>query len=250
MEVNLSILLKEYGLNTNEIKVYLYLVRNKELTAYKIAKGTRIHRSTCYDILERLIAKGFVSKIEKQNKSFYSANEASKILATIKEKESILNNLMPKLQQLEEKQETKVKFLENPKAQHEFDVKLSNLLKQGKLTFFYMIGSGPVWSRPGQMLLIEKLVKEAKKLKFYKKIDYKGLWDAKFKDDEFVKLFNPLGENRFLKGIPTKATTIIVDNHIAFLYTTDEAGLIEIKNKLISEEMKAYFGHLWRLSKP
>ena len=134
MEAELSILLKEYGLTDKEIKIYLYLVGNNQLTAYKIAKETHIHRSTCYDILERLINKGFVSKIERQRKGFYSANEASKILTTIKNKEAILNNIMPKLQTLENKQKTNVKFVENPQAQHEFDVKLLSLLKQSKIS--------------------------------------------------------------------------------------------------------------------
>ena len=249
METELSMLLEEYGLKDKEIKIYLYLVINNQLTAYKIAKETHIHRSTCYDILERLMQKGFVSKIEGKEKSIYSANESSKILATIKNKEAILNNLMPKLQILEQKQQTNVKFLENPQAQHEFDVKLLNLLKQNKITFFYMIGSGPTPARPGQRLLIERLIKEAKQLKLHKKIDYKGLWDIKFKGDEFTKLFNVLGENKFLKGILTKATTILFDNHVAFLYTTDTTGLIEIKNKLISEEMKTYFEHMWKLAR-
>lgn len=249
MEAELLTLLKEYGLDEREIKVYLHLVGNKKLTAYKIAKDIRIHRSTCYDILDRLMQKGFVSKIERQNKSFYFSNEASKILATIIEKETILNNIMPKLQILENKQATNVKFLENPHAQNEFDVKLLQLLRQNKLTFFYMIGGCPVQSRPGQMLLIERLIKEAKKLKFRKKIDYRGLWDVKFKGSKFGKLFNQLGENKFLKGIPAKTTIIIFDGHVAFLYTIDTAGLIEIKNPLISEEMMAYFNFLWKLAK-
>ncbi len=248
MESELYRLLKEYGLDENEIRIYVYLVGNKELTAYKIAKETRIHRSTTYDILDRLIAKGFVSKIEKEIKQVYLANEASKILASVKEKESLLLSIMPRLQQLEEKQETKVKFIENPHSQSEFDVKILDLLKQGKITFFYMIGNGPA-NRPGQMLLLERLIKEAKKLKLHKKIDYKGIWDSQLKQDPYIRLFNSLGPNKFLKNIPTKVTIIIFDEHLAFLYTTDTAGLIEIKNNLICEEMKAYFSYLWDKAK-
>ena len=74
MEAELSKLLKEYGLNDKEIKIYIYLVGNNQLTAYRIAKETKIHRSTCYDILEKLIQKSFVSKTEEKTKAFYSAN--------------------------------------------------------------------------------------------------------------------------------------------------------------------------------
>ena len=249
MEVEISRLLKEYGLNENEIKVYLSLVVNNQPTAYRLAKETKIHRSTCYDILERLVQKGFVSKVERQNKFVYSANEISKILATIRDKETLLNNIMPKLQYLENKQKTNVKFVENPHAQNEFDVKIIELLKQGKISFLYMMGSGPVPERPGQMLLIERILNEVKKLKLQRKLDYKGIWDKKFRGGDYVRLFKNLGENRFLEGVPTLTTTIIFDEHVAFLYTTDTAGLIEINNSKISKEMKAYFGFMWEQAK-
>ena len=71
MNINVALLLKEYGLEDNEIKVYLYLVGKRELTAYNIAKETKIHRSTCYDILDRLISKGFVTQSGEKNKRFY-----------------------------------------------------------------------------------------------------------------------------------------------------------------------------------
>ena len=52
--------LKEYGLSPKEVDIFLFLVENNGITAYKIANGTKIFKSTCYDVLERLISKGFV----------------------------------------------------------------------------------------------------------------------------------------------------------------------------------------------
>lgn len=58
-----------------------------------------------------------------------------------------------------------------------------------------------------------------------------------------------LGENRFLKNLPSKVGTIIFDNFVAFLYTTDKPYVVEIKNKIIAEELKIYFENLWNIAK-
>ena len=56
-----------------------------------------------------------------------------------------------------------------------------------------------------------------------------------------------MGNNRFIKGLPTLATTVIFGEYLAYLFTMDgKPQVIEIQNKLIAEENKAYFNHLWR----
>ena len=244
MDENLSNLLKEYGLDNNEIRVYLSLIGEKELTAYKISKKSSIHRSTCYDILERLIGKGFVSKLEKEGVLYYSVNELNKVISSLKDKENILINLIPKLAELENKQDNKINLLEGKDSQKQFNFNLFNLAKNGKLSFCYIIGNTHA-SNLSSNIFIEKLIKETKKLK----IDYKGIWNPKYKKEGLIKEYSSLGENRFI-DVPSKVGVIIFNDHIAFLYTTDQPYAIEIKNKIISDEMKSYFLHLWGISEP
>ena len=97
-------------------------------------------------------------------------------------------------------------------------------------------------------LFIERIIKEVISKKLLNKLDYKAIWDLGFKKSEFFKVGKKLGENKFL-NLPTQATTMIFDSHIAFLYTQEEPTVIEIKNKNISEEMKAYFKYLWKIAK-
>lgn len=247
MEAELTILLKEYGLDDNEIKIFLYLVGNKELTAYVIAKDTRIHRSTCYDILERLISKGFVSTITKENKKYFFANEISRVVSQLKDKEIILSSIMPKLQNLEQKQETKVRILEDVEGQKQFNFDLFTRLKEKQISYCYMIGNTYA-STLSSNIFIERLIKEIKILKLHKKVEYRGIWDKRFRQDSLILQYNHLGENRFLKNLPSKVGTIIFDNFVAFLYTTDKPYVVEVKNKLIAEELKVYFENLWNIS--
>ncbi len=245
MEQEISILLKEYGLDENEIKIYLFLVGNKELTAYRIAKETKIHRSTCYDVLERLILKGFVSKIEKSEKDYYFANEITRVISSLKSKETILVSLISKLSEIPKKQETKIRVLDGINGQKEYNFGLFNLIKNKEIDFCYMIGNTYASSLSSN-LFIERLIKDIKRIN--KKIDYKGIWNPKFKNDKIIKQYNLMGENRFLE-IPSVVGTVIHNKGVAYLYTIDGPYVIEIKNKLIAEEMKVYFEELWENSK-
>ncbi|MBU0894403.1 MAG: helix-turn-helix domain-containing protein [Nanoarchaeota archaeon] len=249
MERDLFTLFKEYGLSEKEIQIYLFLVRKNELTAYKISKETKIHRSTCYDVLERLISKGFISQIEEGNKKVFSANNITNVIANLKDKETILTSIIPKIQRLEQKQDRYVKVLESPLSQKEFYNNLLSLIKQGKLTFVYLLSPGPSeGSKLSTNIFIERIINEAISKRLLNKIDYKAIWDSRFKDSDFFKTAKRLGENKFL-NLPTHATTMIFNNHLAFLYTQEESNLIEIKNQFVSGEMKAYFEHLWKQAK-
>jgi len=248
MEQEIKTLLKEYGLDNKEIKVFLYLVGNKELTAYRIAKVTKINRSTCYDVLNRLVEKGFVNLIDKKSKSYYSSNELSRVISHLKDKESILLNIMPQLHNLEQKQETKVRILEDTEGQKQFDFDLFTRVKNKEISFCYIIGN-TYSSSLSSNIFIERLIKEVKRLRLNKKVEYRGIWDEKFKGNKIISQYINLGENRFLNELPSKVGTVITDNFVAFLYTVDKPYVVEVKNKLIAKELKSYFDYLWEVAK-
>jgi sugar-specific transcriptional regulator TrmB len=245
----ISTMLKEYGLDENEIIVYVYLVRRKQLTAYKIAKDIRIHRSNCYNILDRLIAKGFVFASTIENKRVYSINELSKVLGRIKSKESILLSLAPEIAKLEAKEETFVKYIDTKNSFSEIDTKLYELAKDGKLTFAYMISNSPDLTTTNSRILIGRLLKDLSKAKSLESIDCRAIWDKKFKNNKFMKQFSKLGQNRFLDKLPNQATVFIYDNYVAFVFLNENDSFIEIRNNLVSQEMKAYFTYLWEIAK-
>lgn len=249
MEAKITPLLKEYGLSQKEIKTYLTIVGSVELTAYSLAKKTGIHRSTTYDILDRLMSKGFVNKIEKNGRVLYSTIEISDVISRLKDKESILLSLIPEFEKLREKDISKVRVLESESGQKQFNFNLFNLIKEGKITEIYTIGNDYVKHTSSQLFL-ERLLREAKGKKLPKKIKYKGIWDERFRNGKLVKLFSGIGEDRFIQNLPTKVTTVIFGDYVAYLFTLNETPqVIEIQNKLIADENKAYFLHLWQLAK-
>lgn len=249
MREEISNTLKEYGLSDKEIIIFLYLVHNNRLSAYNIAKATNIFKSTCYDVLERLIEKGFVSKVFENNKTLYSSRNITEIIGVAKSKEELLVSLIPKINNFESTEETNIKHIDSKDSYIVIDTKISELAKKGKLSYVYIIGNAPDLSTFSSKIYVEKLIKELAKLKNIKKINCRGIWDKKYKSDPFMKLFNLLGDNRFLDFLPTNATTIIFDDHLEYLFLNPTPNVIEIKNKKISEEMKYYFELLWKIAK-
>lgn len=90
-------------LSEKESKVYLSLYKMWNSVAWMIVKDTGIARATVYQILEKLIEKWLVFKIDKWNILNYMAEEPEKILNNIIEEENIkrqkkiFNSLLPQL---------------------------------------------------------------------------------------------------------------------------------------------------------
>ncbi len=258
MENVITRILEDYGLDKKEIKVYICLVEKKELNAYTLAKITGIHRSTVYAILERLLLKGFISKIDKDNKKFYSALDINQTITKIKEKEALLLALTHEIEKISEEGISKVRVLESRESQKQFSFNLFNQLSKGMIKELYIIGGGPssaINNKKSQedlssRILLENLLKEIKKKQITKKIDFRRIWNEKFKNMGLLKLFTGIGEDRFLKELPTLATTVIFGEYIAYLFTVNGIPqVIEIQNKMIAEENKAYFSYLWKQAK-
>ena len=56
--------LLKIGFSLNEAKVYITLLQNKALNGYEIAKFSGVSRSLVYDVIDRLLNKGFIIKSE------------------------------------------------------------------------------------------------------------------------------------------------------------------------------------------
>jgi len=248
MEDKFYRLLREFGLGNNESVIFKYLVGKDKLTAYTIAKDTKIHRSTCYDVLERLDKKGFVVKSNKEGKKYYSANEIDKILGRLKNKESILMSTIPEIKKIEFSEKTNVNFSNSKNTFSEFNMKLFNMAKNEKLSFVYMISNSPDLTTFSSKIFIKQLMNSVKKLNL-DKVDARAIWDKKYKKSKFMNQFAKFGENRFLETLPNASSTFIYDGYVSYVFLNEGENVIEIKSTHVSDEMKAYFEYLWKQAK-
>lgn len=90
-------ILKELGLTNNEVEVYLALLQKGSTSVNEIAESSGLHRQAVYNALDRLLEKGFVSFVIKNNKKYFQGIKPEKILDYIKEKEERFNAILPEL---------------------------------------------------------------------------------------------------------------------------------------------------------
>ena len=79
------------GFTLNEAKVYLTLIQYNELNGYEVSKYSGVSRSLVYDVLERLVNKGFVLKCTS-NTNIYKALDYEKLIEKINHNNQ--NNLL------------------------------------------------------------------------------------------------------------------------------------------------------------
>lgn len=83
LEENLS----KLGFSPSEIKIYIHLIQTGSSYPKKISAETKINRTNVYEALDRLIAKGVISYIIKNNMRWFEAKKPESLLSLIKEKE-------------------------------------------------------------------------------------------------------------------------------------------------------------------
>ncbi|MDO8626101.1 MAG: helix-turn-helix domain-containing protein [Candidatus Magasanikbacteria bacterium] len=94
MDNNFETSLKEFGLTNEEARVYDALLELGQSVVSPIATSARVNRTTCYNILEKLVAKKLASKSNFRGKKAYSVSDPSQIVENL---EAEKKNLEKKL---------------------------------------------------------------------------------------------------------------------------------------------------------
>lgn len=123
--------LLEIGFTLNEAKVYLTLLQNRYLNGYEISKLSNVSRSLVYNVIDRLVAKGFVLKSEGQI-NYYCALPYDKVIE--KNKNDNINKLNVAREKLKNysRIENESEYIFNIKGIDEFFSKANDLILNAK----------------------------------------------------------------------------------------------------------------------
>lgn len=92
--------LKEIGLNSSEIKVYMFLLQKGPSIVQNVSRETFITRSNCYYVLRSLINRGLVKKLVLNNKTGFEALDPAALEKMIERQSDIAVSITPLLRQL------------------------------------------------------------------------------------------------------------------------------------------------------
>ncbi|HBO16583.1 MAG: Transcriptional regulator, TrmB [Candidatus Moranbacteria bacterium GW2011_GWE2_35_2-] len=99
--MNLKERLKQLDLGEKEIEVYISILKQKQTTITRIADSAGIKRTSVYHCLENLIKKGLISRISKDGRNYYNAEDPKESFSNIlNEKKEIILSLIPKVKEI------------------------------------------------------------------------------------------------------------------------------------------------------
>ena len=162
---------QQFGFARNEAIIYEVLLKEGELSVGDIAKKSEVHRRNVYDSLDRLIKKGIVFEIYSQKENHYQAVDPHKFREFVREKEDMLDRVMPSLQDLYKAVPHKddVFVYRGPEGWKNY---MRDMLETGEPAYF--IGAKGMWLDERVKHFFPQFEKEFKKkgLKFYHLFDH------------------------------------------------------------------------------
>jgi len=237
--MDLQKLLQNLGIDEKEAKVYLALLRLSEATATKIAEKTNLDRTLIYQLANKLIERGLVSYIIKNNVKYFLAANPEKLIQDIKEKEKQLQKAMPELISLTktEEQETKVEVYRGKDG-------LRTILKDIIRTKKDYIAFGEEGRFQKVLpIAVQSFLKQLEKNNIHERVLVK-------EDLRNKVLKSKNSEFRYLpKDYLSPATTVVFDDKVAIFIWVQPHYAILTKNKEVADSFRNYFNIIWRIAK-
>ena len=228
--------LKNMGLTESESRVYLALLELGPSLAGSISRKTGIHRRNVYDLTERLIQKGLIGYILKNNRRLFEAANPERFREILEEKQKELMESMGELKLLygktKEKQETNFyKGVEGLKTVFEDQLESSReiLIQGASQSAFEILPFYFKWydqDRVKKKIKVRIIASE----KLGKKIP---LAEIRYIPQKYA---NPLAIN-------------IYGDKVAIILWKKEPISIVIKNSEIAESYRNYFELMWKMAR-
>jgi HTH-type transcriptional regulator, sugar sensing transcriptional regulator len=92
--------LQQIGLPEKQARIYMACLELGECSIKEIAKKAEVKRTTIYDIIDDMIATGFIRTTMQGKKKRFLAAEPSELESIIKKREALLAQILPQLNSL------------------------------------------------------------------------------------------------------------------------------------------------------
>lgn len=232
-------ILKNLGLDEDETKIYLELLRLGGARASKVARNVGIKRTTVYPILKDLASKGFVNVYFRKNTRYYYAQKPTRVASIFEKKLESFESIIPSLETLEKKQGDLfgLRFIETVDELKEFYL---GVLDEYKNKDYLIIGNAPAWEGLDKDFFVK-----------YRKDRAKNKIKTKLLLSEESRVLNPEDEDllREFKYAPAKhrfkSTIDIFDDKILVISEDLSALAVVISVPAMVDVFKSVFNMLW-----
>lgn len=258
--------LLKLGLTSNEVEIYLTLLNKGEISVNEIGSSSGLHRQVCYDALDRLLEKGVVSYIIKNNKKFFKALKPDKIIdylderkQEIEQKKQDINSIMPQLLGMfsTEKEETEVEVIKGKmvlrtvyndiirtlkETKKENGKEMIKETKEGQRKVMYAMGIEETKFLEFDKIAIEQYINRMRKNRFKEKLLARESAATFFEGSQSEYRLIP---NHLFNPNPTH----IYGDKVAMIIWGNPVYGIIIRNKQVADANRKYFEMLWKIAK-
>ena len=238
-------IIKQIGLSEAETEVYLIVLKLNESLAGQIAKQSNISRPHIYDSLNKLIKKGLISYVIKNNRKYFRPIEPIKLISylkekeeSLKEKEESLKEILPDLQALYQPLRKKLK-IEIYEGVEGLKTILNDIVKNKKDVVAFGASDRVRQYLPD--FFIKRYLKEREKKRIIARqlfSESTGILETK------VSIFRKLP-----REFASPSTTIIYGNKVTIWIWAKIPSIILIENKDLAKSYKDHFELMWKNAK-
>lgn len=233
------------GFNKNEAIIYKSLLKYGESDAYQIIKDTKFHKNIVYDNLDKLIYKGIVTYIFKDNKKYFQiANpkvlmeEFEKEEEKLREKKSLVSDIVDEINSSVNERKlyykaTLYQGIYGIKSYFNDTLCGSDMLILGGPAESLDIMGETFWDNYNMKKnfyeINSKIIFNSSLVEYSKKIKNENV-EIRF----FEREFEPLTQIQ------------IQDNTVAIIVWLREPLLFLINNKTVADSYRGYFRKMWK----
>ena len=234
---------KEIGMTDYETEIYLSLLEHGQISAYQVAEKTGLYRQVTYDSINRLLEKGFLSRVKDGKTFLYKAIDPKLILAHLNERTDRYKEILPSLVSID-KASKQPMVVETYKGKNVlricFKDIINKLKEQGGENWCTAVDE-EAFKEQGKVIL-DQFERDMLHNKFKEKVIIK----------EGIKGIFQKGSSKYRKikkEFFNENPTQIYGDNVSILVRGNPNHLIIIRNKAVAESYRKQFQLLWSMAK-
>lgn len=243
--------LKQIGLTSGEVSVYLALFDLGVCSTGKITQRSGISGSKVYEVLDRLMKKGLVTSVTKNGVRYFEAASPERILEYVQEKRQSINDEFASVQKIVP--QLFLRKANSPKSKVRVFTGFEGL-KTANQEIIDSLGKGDEWLSMGltaQPLAWEIYFNKKQQERANKGIIQKHLLNEKYKAVYQKRKRLVHTQFRFLSKtleMPT-STEVFGDKVCIMIMLQEDPFAVTIESKAVADSFRKYFYLLWNQAK-
>jgi len=236
------------GLSKNEATIYLFLLKNPNITTGLIIKETGISNSRVYESLNSLISKGLVNYTVQKDGKYFNASPPEKFLEKEEERKKQIEDLLPELKKLKEEKgfKTNTAVFEGFEGFKTAFKKIIDDCPKEETIYILGFSEQPYAKESLRIFLTNMNLKSQQKKQKLKILLDSSVKETLGKDREKEKYT----EVKYMpKGYISPSAIDIFQDYVYIFLWEEKPFVFMIKNQRIAESFKQYFNFLWKTAK-